>query len=112
MQILKSVLVVVLLSFCAFQSNASVLPVVSSFSIEMENIIDWGTHGRTLSVRVNTSDLVTVTLTNSSNEVVYQDILTESSSNYMIDLHHLPLGTYKLTATCNSGFTSGIVIIE
>lgn len=111
MQILKSILVVILLSFCAFQSNANVLPVVSS-SIEIDGIIDWGTIGRTLSIQVNTSDLITVKLTNSSNEVVYKDILTENSSNYMIDLQYLPLGIYKLTATCNSGFTSGIVIIE
>jgi hypothetical protein len=112
MQILKSVLVVLLLSFCAFQSSANVLPVVSSSSIEIGGIIEWGHHGRTIKIQANVPESINVKLTNSNNEIVYQDILTENPNNHIIDLEHLPLGTYEFEATCSSVSVYGVVIIE
>jgi hypothetical protein len=111
MQTLKSILVVILLSFCAFQSNANVLPVVSS-SIEIGGIIEWGTNNKTIIVNSNTLKPVNVQLTNSNNEIVIEDILAVSPNVHLINLEDLPEGVYKFSA--NSGTTSvtGTVIIE
>lgn len=111
MRNLKSVLVVILLPFCAFQSNAKVLPTVYS-AIEVGSIIEWETASRTLSVQVNSPELVKVIIINSNNEVVFQDILTDNPSLHIIDLHHLPTGVYQFIASCDSETVSGTVIIE
>lgn len=111
MQILKSVLVVILLSFCAFQSNATVLPALSS-SIEIGGVIEWVEQSRTISIQANTAELLHVNLTNAKGEVVYENTLTGNGQIHTIDLNHLPSGVYKFTASCLSEIVYSTVIIE
>jgi len=111
MQTLKSLLVVVLVSFCVFQSSATVLPATYS-SVEVDGIIEWGDYSRTIFIQANVYGLINVTLSNSNGELVYENILTGNSGKQIIDLHHLAPGIYKFTASCASETVYGTVILE
>ncbi|MFK7947524.1 MAG: hypothetical protein AB8G11_08045 [Saprospiraceae bacterium] len=112
MRYLKSVLFIALVSVFAVQANASVLlptsislnEVVPEHIIELvsegRSIIELVSEGRNLQITNIVDENVFVSLKNSVNDIVYQDILT---ANTTVTLSALSSGSYELKATTNLG---------
>ena len=113
MRYLKLVLVLVLITFCGFQSNTLVANNVSintTIAISPNSVIDMVIHGRTMRItNIQTEDiLVTVEY---SNGIIYQNILTVNEEGVLSDL---PIGEYIIKASniSNTDTQTETVIIE
>jgi hypothetical protein len=113
MRNLTLVLVLALVSFLGFQSNAAVaINTVANteFVTVPRNVVDVIVHGRTMEINSNEIENVQVTIIKTSNsEVIFQDILT---SGDVRTLNNLAVGEYIVIAHYESNTQTQTVIIE
>lgn len=112
MRNLKLVLVLALVTFLGFQSNAAVAINTANTEVvvSLRHIIDSVIGGRSIQITSNETGNVYVTVVKiSNNAVILQDILTPGDVR---NLNNLAIGAYVIIATYESTTQTQTVIIE